>query len=236
MSVPQTPNINYHPYSHTLQIRLYQAFIFSIPILFSIILFLLFYLFYLKRRAYALSSVPPTLPTSTLNYNTSFLHMPHAMGLKGGLKDKLPKVVFDEHLKAKDSVCCVCLGEFELKEELIQVPSCKHVFHKECLHHWLQSNSTCPLCRCCVFLAVGPLSLPLGPPPIHPNIHINGDGPPTQGITSTTTTHENTSTTTTADNTSSTNTSVCLRVPSTSNDTRKVASSGVSDVIHDQPQ
>lgn len=29
---------------------------------------------------------------------------PHVMGLKGGLKDKLPKVVFDEDLKAKDSV------------------------------------------------------------------------------------------------------------------------------------
>ena len=46
--------------------------------------------------------------------------------------------------------CCVCLGEFELKEELVQIPYCKHVFHLECIHHWLQSNSTCPLCRCSI--------------------------------------------------------------------------------------
>ncbi|XP_071700935.1 probable E3 ubiquitin-protein ligase RHA4A [Rutidosis leptorrhynchoides] len=223
MSVPETPTIDYHPYSHALQIRVYQAFIFSIPILFSIILFLLFYLFYLKRRAYALSTAPPTPPTSTFNYATSFLPMPHVMGLKGGLKDKLPKVVFDEYLKAKDSVCCVCLGEFEMNEELIQVPSCKHVFHKECLHHWLQSNSTCPLCRCCVFLAVGPLSLPLGPPPVQPNIHFSGDGPPTQSITSTT--HESTSRTTVVDNNTSTITSNCLRVSPISNDTSNAAPS-----------
>ncbi|PWA56195.1 hypothetical protein CTI12_AA416780 [Artemisia annua] len=228
MSVPQTPSLNYeHPYSHALQIRVYQAFIFSIPILFSIILFLLFYLFYLKRRAYALSSTPPTLvQPSTFSYATSFLPMPHVMGLKGGLKDKLPKVVFDDDLKAKDSVCCVCLGEFELNEELIQVPSCKHVFHKECIHHWLQSNSTCPLCRCCVFLAVGPLSLPAGPPPIQPTIHFSGDdGPATQGTTSAAT-----------ESTSTSNSSDCLRVSSTSHDTDHIVSSGLSVVIHVQSQ
>lgn len=46
--------------------------------------------------------------------------------------------------------CCVCLGEFELKEELLQIPYCKHVFHISCICNWLQSNSTCPLCRCCI--------------------------------------------------------------------------------------
>lgn len=46
--------------------------------------------------------------------------------------------------------CCVCLGEFEIKEELLQVPLCKHLFHIECIHHWLHSNTTCPLCRCSV--------------------------------------------------------------------------------------
>ncbi|CAH1419819.1 unnamed protein product [Lactuca virosa] len=226
MSVPQTPSINYHPYSHALQIRVYQAFIFSIPILFSIILFLLFYLFYLKRRAYALSSSPPTLPPSTFNYATSFIPMSYA-GLKGDLKDKLPKVLFDEDLKAKDSVCCVCLGEFEMNEELIQVPSCKHVFHKDCIHHWLQSNSTCPLCRCCVFLAVGPISRPVRSQ-FQPNIHepnFSGDGPATEVVTSAA---ESTSTA----NAASSSVSDCSRVTSTSNDINHVVSSELSVVIH----
>lgn len=65
-SLPQTPasSTNSHLYPQALQLKLYQAFIFSIPILFSIILFLLFYLFYLKRRASTLSSSPPILPRS----------------------------------------------------------------------------------------------------------------------------------------------------------------------------
>lgn len=46
-----TPTSATHLYPQALQLKLYQSFIFSIPILFSIILFLLFYLFYLKRRA-----------------------------------------------------------------------------------------------------------------------------------------------------------------------------------------
>uniref|UniRef100_A0A5B7BMS7 RING-type E3 ubiquitin transferase n=1 Tax=Davidia involucrata TaxID=16924 RepID=A0A5B7BMS7_DAVIN len=147
MGSPQTPTPP-HLYSEALQIKLYQAFIFSIPILFSIILFLLFYLFYLKRRASTVSSPPPTLPES-LNHVTPFASSSE-MGLKGNLKEKLPIILFDEGLSTRDSQCCVCLGEFEMKEELHQVPSCKHVFHVDCIRHWLRSHSTCPLCRCSI--------------------------------------------------------------------------------------
>lgn len=48
--------------------------------------------------------------------------------------------------------CCVCLGEFELKEELNQIPTCKHVFHIDCIRFWVHSNPTCPLCRCFIGL------------------------------------------------------------------------------------
>lgn len=69
--------------------------------------------------------------------------------------------------------CCVCLGEFELKEELVQIPYCKHVFHLECIHHWLQSNSTCPLCRCSII----PTTKFLNPAP---PINIISTDPPQQ--------------------------------------------------------
>lgn len=140
-----------HLYSQALQLKLYQAFIFSIPILFSIILFLLFYLFYLKKRASTFSHPPPVLPR-TLSQPPPFIISVCEVGLKEELKEKLPTVVYDEELKARDSLCCVCLGEFEMKEELMQVPSCKHVFHRDCIRNWLRSNTTCPLCRCLVFV------------------------------------------------------------------------------------
>ncbi|XP_019446489.1 PREDICTED: probable E3 ubiquitin-protein ligase RHA4A [Lupinus angustifolius] len=154
MGIPQTPNPSpSHLYPREIQLKLYQAFIFSIPILFTIILVLLFYLFYLKRRASFLSSTPLHIlprrsnPQTTYPYTSSPYRLDH---LTVQFLDKLPRVLCDEDLRARDSLCCVCLGEFELKEELLQIPYCKHVFHIECIHNWLQSNTTCPLCRCSI--------------------------------------------------------------------------------------
>ncbi|XP_057415347.1 probable E3 ubiquitin-protein ligase RHA4A [Lotus japonicus] len=168
MGVPQTPNPSPpHKYPQELQLKLYQAFIFSIPILFSIILILLFYLFYLKRRASSLSYPPPLhlLPITANPHQTSYRYRsssPCRLNLAVQILDKLPRVLFDEDLRTRDSVCCVCLGEFELKEELLQIPYCKHMFHIECIDNWLQSNSTCPLCRCSII----PTSKFLNPPPL----------------------------------------------------------------------
>ncbi|XP_073026436.1 probable E3 ubiquitin-protein ligase RHA4A [Primulina eburnea] len=141
MEEPQTSSPP-HQYPQAIQLKLYQAFIFSIPILFSIILFLLFYLFYLKRRASGFSSTSPVLPRNDVNVT-----IPSDSDLKSELKNNLCTVLFDDYHKARNPLCCVCLGEFELKEELLQVPLCKHMFHIDCIRHWLHSSSTCPLCR-----------------------------------------------------------------------------------------
>ncbi|KAA8520979.1 hypothetical protein F0562_011652 [Nyssa sinensis] len=148
MGSPQSSPSPPHLYSQALQLKLYQSFIFSIPILFSIILFLLFYLFYLKRRASTISSSQPTL-SGSISQATPFPPSSET-GLNGNLKEKLHVILFDEDLRTRDPQCCVCLGEFEMKEVVHQVPSCKHVFHIECIRHWLRTNSTCPLCRCSI--------------------------------------------------------------------------------------
>ncbi|XP_020213849.1 probable E3 ubiquitin-protein ligase RHA4A [Cajanus cajan] len=151
MSVPEAATSPPpHLYPQELQLKLYQAFIFSIPILFSIILFLLFYLFYLKRRASSLSSSSPQLLPRTIANPPRYHSSPCRLDLTLQFLDKLPRILFDEDLLARDSICCVCLGEFEVKEEVVEIPYCKHVFHLDCIHHWLQSNSTCPLCRCSI--------------------------------------------------------------------------------------
>ncbi|WOG83482.1 hypothetical protein DCAR_0102657 [Daucus carota subsp. sativus] len=135
----------------------YLAVIYSVPIMFCIILFMFCYLF-VKQRAPA-SSLPP--PTSTQSSSLSI--SVRGAFLKEDIKEKLPTIVFDEELKARDSLCCVCLGEFELKEELIQVPSCKHIFHGDCIGNWLSSCATCPLCRCSVDV-VDNINIVLPPP------------------------------------------------------------------------
>jgi len=42
--------------------------------------------------------------------------------------------------------CAICTDEFELSNEVIEMP-CTHIFHPECILHWLEIHNSCPVCR-----------------------------------------------------------------------------------------
>ncbi len=48
------------------------------------------------------------------------------------------------------SQCSICLGDFNLSDILLQL-TCKHIYHRECLLHWLQTHYRCPYCRFLVY-------------------------------------------------------------------------------------
>merc|ERR1711871_1217363 len=48
------------------------------------------------------------------------------------------------------SSCTICLGDYEVKEELRLLP-CGHCFHAECVDAWLQINRVCPICKVDVY-------------------------------------------------------------------------------------
>uniref|UniRef100_A0A7N0U2Q5 Uncharacterized protein n=1 Tax=Kalanchoe fedtschenkoi TaxID=63787 RepID=A0A7N0U2Q5_KALFE len=62
-----------HLYPQPIQLKLHQLFIFSVPVLLSIILFLLSFLFYLKRRSRAAASASTSpsleLPRTTAGHS-----------------------------------------------------------------------------------------------------------------------------------------------------------------------
>ena len=47
----------------------------------------------------------------------------------------------------RHSKCSVCLCDFEIDEEVIQLPNCKHIFHPPCVLRWLEMHDSCPICR-----------------------------------------------------------------------------------------
>ncbi|KZV41823.1 hypothetical protein F511_37373 [Dorcoceras hygrometricum] len=59
----------------------------------------------------------------------------------------LPIVLYRCSVMMESSECCICLGIFGDGDKVKELPSCKHVFHSECVDIWLITHSSCPLCR-----------------------------------------------------------------------------------------
>ncbi|GAV72018.1 zf-RING_2 domain-containing protein [Cephalotus follicularis] len=129
--------------SSSAEMNLYQAFIFSVPIFFTFVLLLLFYLFYLRRRRVDRASF--RLRTSLGNINSNISR--DELGLKKELREMLPIIVYEESFSIRDTQCSVCLGDYRPEERLQQIPACGHTFHMDCIDNWLANHTTCPLCR-----------------------------------------------------------------------------------------
>jgi len=61
--------------------------------------------------------------------------------------DSLKPQMFTKDIQSKSTQCSVCLCDFELSEEVIQLPVCGHVFHPPCIRNWLNLHNSCPICR-----------------------------------------------------------------------------------------
>ncbi|KAK9271003.1 hypothetical protein L1049_026591 [Liquidambar formosana] len=124
------------------ELKIYQAFIFSVPVVFTFILLFLFYLFYLRRRRVRWSALRMQ---ESLQHNNDISRA--ELGLKKELRQMLPIIVYKESFSIKDTLCSVCLGDYQAEDRLQQIPACGHTFHMDCIDHWLTTHTTCPLCR-----------------------------------------------------------------------------------------
>ena len=62
----------------------------------------------------------------------------------------LPIFVYSSMAHEEILECAVCLTEFKEGDKGRLLPGCCHSFHVECVDMWLDSHSTCPLCRATV--------------------------------------------------------------------------------------
>ncbi|PSS19360.1 RING-H2 finger protein [Actinidia chinensis var. chinensis] len=131
------------PTRASADLKMYQAFIFSVPILFTLILLLLLYLFYLRRQRVDWSAL--RMRTASLHTRDDFFTC--ELGLKKEYREMLPIIVFKESFSVNDAQCSVCLADYQAEDRLQQIPSCGHTFHMDCIDLWLATHTTCPLCR-----------------------------------------------------------------------------------------
>eukprot|EP01018_Ginkgo_biloba_P015029 Gb_04301 [translate_table: standard] len=48
----------------------------------------------------------------------------------------------------RDAKCAVCLDDFQMRDQVRELPRCPHVFHRDCIDSWIRLlNTVCPLCR-----------------------------------------------------------------------------------------
>ncbi|XP_050364815.1 RING-H2 finger protein ATL7-like isoform X2 [Argentina anserina] len=127
------------------QFKLYQFFVFCVPIFFTFILIFVFYLFYLRPRRVNWSSIRMRSAPQISDTNVDIATV--ESGLKKEHREMLPIVVYNESFFVRDTQCAVCLGDYQADDRLQQIPACGHTFHIDCIDSWLSMHTTCPLCR-----------------------------------------------------------------------------------------
>lgn len=51
------------------------------------------------------------------------------------------------HVPKSDDTCVICIvGLYDT----YMIP-CGHTFHRKCIHKWIKSHNTCPICRCKIY-------------------------------------------------------------------------------------
>ncbi|CAI9291829.1 unnamed protein product [Lactuca saligna] len=137
------------------EVKLFRGFAFAFTLVFTLLLFLSFYLFYLRLRRLRRRSPHWSEPSSV---NNAVSTEQADLGLKKELREMLPIIVFKESFSVTDTLCSVCLGDYQADDRLQQIPVCKHVFHVECIDHWLSTHTTCPLCRLSLLASSPPVA------------------------------------------------------------------------------
>ncbi|KAF7817128.1 putative RING-H2 finger protein ATL12 [Senna tora] len=116
-----------------------------LTIMFAISFFLLAYVKFCRTSPFSLNRL--------LNRDVNFQGLTQRAsttysGIDKQVIEALPFFKFSSLKGSKQGLeCCVCLSKFEDTEVLRLLPKCKHGFHMNCIDKWLETHSTCPLCR-----------------------------------------------------------------------------------------
>ena len=62
--------------------------------------------------------------------------------------DEMFNVKWNPKVLTYQDECCICLGEFEAKQNVVALPcDFKHYFHHGCIENWFKFHTACPFCK-----------------------------------------------------------------------------------------
>ena len=67
-------------------------------------------------------------------------------GLSKDIISKIPLKPFHKALYEDNSDCIICMEGFS-ENELVKQLICGHIFHGDCIDHWLSQQKNCPFCK-----------------------------------------------------------------------------------------
>ncbi|XP_020573048.1 RING-H2 finger protein ATL16-like, partial [Phalaenopsis equestris] len=68
-------------------------------------------------------------------------------GLDSAAIRSIPTFCYTSIQSSAAAECAVCLSDFRSGEHLRLLPECCHAFHIDCIDAWLQTKTSCPICR-----------------------------------------------------------------------------------------
>lgn len=72
---------------------------------------------------------------------------PRSLSAWNTIASHLPRQCLETGSPLLTESCAVCLEQYQVGNRVMELPSCHHQFHEICVGTWLQSHSTCPVCR-----------------------------------------------------------------------------------------
>ena len=57
------------------------------------------------------------------------------------------KIIKKNNYTMFNDSCCICIEEYNDKDDLIILKNCQHSYHKVCINTWLSKENICPMCR-----------------------------------------------------------------------------------------
>ncbi|KAG2308975.1 hypothetical protein Bca52824_028723 [Brassica carinata] len=111
------------------------------------VIFILLVIFLVKRRRFV-----DVLPETEDEHHHRREPQAQGQGLSASVIASFPTFSYkpdnnDLESNNQEMECPVCLGLIPKNAVIKVLPNCKHMFDEECIARWLESHTTCPVCR-----------------------------------------------------------------------------------------